>query len=278
MEALGQIGLRDGGTARLYGALADETRLRILRMLAVTDLKAGEIVARLGAPQNAVSYHLGRLRGLGLLRDRRSGCDARDVYYSLDLDRLRTMLIAAGSSVHPGIADGNAPATDADADSRGEIADPIRILFLCTHNSARSQLAEAIARRLGGTHVEVDSAGSELSELHPLTVRFLEDWGIDPRTHYSKTLDRFLGREYDYVITTCDQANESCPVFPGDPKRIHWSFPDPKRIADPEEQLRAFQTIHRELETRVRYVLALPHPRTGERIRLGAGDVPEERR
>ena len=261
-----------GAQGAFFRLLADDTRLAIVRMLAETDLRVGEIVERLRAPQNAVSYHLRQLRELGLLRDRRGGYDARDVYYSVDLDRLQTLYMAAGNSLHPGLS-GQAQ----DEAAGDEIAQPLRILFLCTHNSARSQLAEAIARKIGGEGVDAYSAGSVVSELHPLTVRLLREWDIDTSAHYSKTLDRFLGQEFDYIITTCDRANESCPVFPGDPKRIHWSFPDPKAIEDPDEQLRAFQRIRQELCTRVRYLLCLPHPRTGDRISLRPSDIPAER-
>ncbi len=261
-----------GDVRGFYRLLADDTRRTIVRMLAFSDMRAGELTERLRAPQNAVSYHLRQLRELGLLRDRRGGYDARDVYYSVDLDRLRTLYMAAGDSLHPGLSG------QAQREAVGdEIAQPLRILFLCTHNSARSQLAEAIARKIGGDSVEAFSAGSEVSELHPLTVQLLREWDIDTSTHYSKTLDQFLDQEFDYIITTCDRTNESCPVFPGDPKRIHWSFPDPKALADPDEQLKAFQAIRQELCTRVRYLLTLPHPRTGERIRLRPSDIPAER-
>ncbi|MDP9379386.1 MAG: metalloregulator ArsR/SmtB family transcription factor [Chloroflexota bacterium] len=262
--------------SRFFRLLSDDTRRTIIRLLAFSDMRVGELTERLRVPQNAVSYHLRQLRDLGLLRDRRGGYDARDVYYSVDLDRLRTLYLAAGNSLHAGLAPTGEEHVQRES-SGDHVAQPLRILFLCTHNSARSQMAEAIARKLGGDSVEVYSAGSEVSELHPITVRMLEEWDIDTRGYYSKTLDQFLGQEFDYIITTCDRANESCPVFPGDPKRIHWSFPDPKQIEDPEQQLRAFQTTRSELCTRIRYLLNLRHPRTGERIRVGAGDIPAER-
>src|SRR5918912_467332 len=133
-----------------FKALADETRLTILCLLALTDLRAGELVAHLHCPQNAVSYHLKHLRALGLLRDRRSTADARDVYYSLDHDLQET-----------------APEADASR--------PLRVLFLCTHNSARSQLAEGILRYLGGDAVEAYSAGSEPADVHPYALALLQE-------------------------------------------------------------------------------------------------------
>jgi len=255
-------------------SLADDTRLAIVRTLALTDLRAGEVAERVGGPQNTVSYHLKRLRSLGLVCDRRSTWDARDIYYSLDLQRLQALYLAAGASLHPSMG----PVDDATTNRTGdEAAQPLRILFLCTHNSARSQLAEAFARKLGGDSVEAYSAGSVVSELHPLTIKLLDEAGIGSAGLYSKTMDRFLRWEFDYIITTCDQANERCPVFPGDPKRIHWSLPDPKAVEDPEAQLRAFERVRVELLTRIRYLLSLPHPRTGERIRLQPADGPSDK-
>ncbi len=268
----------DARTAEVSGffkLLADDTRRAIVRLLACSDMRVGELTERLRAPQNVVSYHLRLLRDLGLLRDRRGGYDARDVYYSVDLGRLQALYTAAGNSLHPGLSP-EATGHVQDEAAGDETIQPLRILFLCTHNSARSQMAEAIAGKVGGDVVEAYSAGSEVSALHPLTVRMLEEWGIDSRGHYSKTLEQFLDEEFDYIITTCDRANESCPVFPGDPKRIHWSFPDPTPIEDPEQQLKAFQTIRAELCTRIRYLLILPHPRAGERIRLRSSDIPVE--
>ncbi|MBA2363127.1 MAG: metalloregulator ArsR/SmtB family transcription factor [Chloroflexia bacterium] len=258
--------------AQFFKALADDTRLRIVHLLALSDMRAGEVTERLGLQQNAVSYHLKQLRAVGLVRDRRSTADARDVYYSVDLNRLHTLYHAAGESLHQSLASEQR----SSGETGDQIAQPLRILFLCTHNSARSQLAEAIARRIGGDSVDAYSAGSVVSELHPLTVQLLAEWDIDTTGHRSKTMDEFLGQQFDYIITTCDQANEGCPVFPGDPKRIHWSFADPKAVEDPEEQLRAFQTIRGELLTRIRYLLGLPHPRTGARIHLRSVDAPTE--
>ncbi len=255
--------------SRFFKALSDDTRLAIVRLLALTDLRAGEVTEQLNAPQNAVSYHLKQLRSLGLLRDRRSGLDARDIYYSIDLERLHTLYLAAGSSLHPAITPAATEETEQGCGDR-----PLRVLFLCTHNSARSQLAEGITRHIGGDQVEVYSAGSIESKLHPLTVKLLEEWNINTSLHYSKPLDQFLGQQFDYVITTCDRMRETCPVFPGDPRRIHWSFPDPKQIEAPEERLRAFQTVRAELCTRIRYLLSLPHPGTGRRVRVRPTDSP----
>jgi protein-tyrosine-phosphatase/DNA-binding transcriptional ArsR family regulator len=244
-----------------FKALADDTRLAIIRLLALSDLRAGELVAHLQQPQNAVSYHLKHLRTVGLLRDRRSSADARDVYYSIDHARLQALYMAAGDVLH-------ARTSDTEPTAGYDQAHPLRVLFLCTHNSARSQIAEALARQLGGGQVEAFSAENQPTRLHPMTIETLHEIGIDPQGHTSKLMDQFVDQDFDYVITVCDRARESCPTFPGDPVQIHWSFLDPAAISDLDAQRQAFRTIRRELETRLRYLLSLPHPCTGQRMRL----------
>ncbi len=127
-----------------------------------------------------------------------------------------------------------------------------RVLFLCTHNSARSQMAEGLLRRLAGDRFEVASAGTEARGVNPLAVRAMADIGVDLRGHTSKTLDRFLGERWDYVITVCDNANESCPVFPGPVTRLHWSFDDPSAAAGGDEQrLAVFRRVRDEIRARI---------------------------
>jgi protein-tyrosine-phosphatase/DNA-binding transcriptional ArsR family regulator len=245
-----------------FRALADDKRLAILRLLALSDLRAGEISAALSLPSNAVSYHLKQLSTLGLLLDHRSSSDGRDVYYRLDLEHLDRLYMQAGDALHPGLV----PSGQLGAEVIAPAVIPLRVLFLCTHNSARSQLAEAILRHMGGEQVDVFSAGSMPTEVHPNTLVVLGDLGIDSSKLYAKSLDQFLGESFDYIITVCDRVRDSCPVFRGDPFQIHWSFPDPDVIEDPEPQLAAFRQTAVELQTRVRYLLLLPHPRTGERM------------
>src|ERR1041384_3223246 len=100
------------------------------------------------------------------------------------------------------------------------------VLILCTGNSARSQMAEGLLRALAGERFEVFSAGSKPSVVNPLAIAAMDERGIDIRTHRSKHLNEFLAQPFDYVITVCDTAAESCPLFPGPAQRIHWSFPD----------------------------------------------------
>ena len=235
--------------------LAHELRWRIMEALARSDRRVQELVRLVGEPHNLVSYHLRQLRSHGLVSERRSAADARDVYYRLDLDRMRGLFFAAGESLHPGFAErpGTA-ATNEDATSTR----PVRVLFLCAHNSARSQMAEAILRELGGRRIEVSSAGTEVTRVHPLAVREMAERGMDIGGQRSKHMDEFLGERFDFVVTVCDNARESCPIFPGDPERIHWSIPDPSAIEGEESARRAaFKRAADELTTRIRYLLAL---------------------
>jgi arsenate reductase len=129
---------------------------------------------------------------------------------------------------------------------------PIRVLFLCTHNSARSQMAEAILRHLGQDRVEVHSAGTEVTRVHPLAIQAMAAQGIDMTGHRSKHMDEFLGQPFDYVITVCDNARQSCPIFPGRSERIHWSIPDPSAVeGDEEARLGAFVAAADELRGRI---------------------------
>ena len=119
-----------------------------------------------------------------------------------------------------------------------------RILFLCTHNSARSQMAEGLLRHLGGERFEAFSAGTEATFVRPLAIAAMAELGIDVSEQESKTLDRYLGEPFDAVITVCDQAAESCPVFPGATQRLHWSFLDPsKATGTSDEQLAVYRQV-----------------------------------
>jgi arsenate reductase len=129
---------------------------------------------------------------------------------------------------------------------------PVRVLFLCTGNSARSQMAEAFLRAIGKEHFAVSSAGTAPKPLHPLAVRAMQETGIDISAQRSKDLSEFLGQEFDYIITVCDRARDNCPTFPGDNERIHWSFDDPAAAVGPEEdRLKVFRRVRNEIRTRV---------------------------
>ena len=127
-----------------------------------------------------------------------------------------------------------------------------RVLFLCTHNSARSQMAEGFLRHLAGDRFDVASAGTEARGVNPLAVRAMAEHGVDITGQRSKTLDRFLDDGWDYVVTVCDSANEACPVFPRAATRVHWSFDDPSRArGSDEERVMVFRRVRDEIETRI---------------------------
>jgi len=119
-----------------------------------------------------------------------------------------------------------------------------RVLFLCTHNSARSQMAEGLLRHLAGDRFEAYSAGTEATHVRPLAIQAMGEIGVDISGQESKTLERYLGEPFDYVITVCDDANEVCPFFPGATNRLHWSLPDPSAAKGSEdERLAVFRSV-----------------------------------
>jgi arsenate reductase len=122
-----------------------------------------------------------------------------------------------------------------------------RVLFVCTHNSARSQMAEGLLRHLAGDRFEAHSAGIEATHIRPLAIRAMDEIGVDISGQESKTLERYLGEPSDYVITVCDEANEACPFFPGAKNRLHWSFEDPSHAdGSEEERLAIFRRVRDE--------------------------------
>jgi protein-tyrosine-phosphatase/DNA-binding transcriptional ArsR family regulator len=220
-------------------------RWRLLSELAHSDRRVGELCELAGRRQSLVSYHLRRLRDGGLVSMRRSAADGRDTYYALDLARCGELLTGAGAALHPGLAPGPA-AGPARA----------RVLFLCTGNSARSQIAEALCEELSGGAVSAASAGSRPKPLHPNAARVLRERGIDIGGRRSKHLDELADRTFDYVISLCDRVREVCPDFPGAPELIHWSIPDPARAPGGDAAtLPAFERTAAELESRVSFLI-----------------------
>src|SRR5687767_2946913 len=235
-------------------------RWRLLSELARSDRRVGELCTLAGRRQSLVSYHLRQLRDGGLVSMRRSAADGRDTYYVLDLPRCGELLASAGVSLHPGLAPAPRPRP-----ARDPGATPARVLFLCTGNSARSQIAEALAERLSGGAVRAASAGSHPKPLHPNAVRVMRDRRIDISARRSKHLGEFAGRHFDYVISLCDRVREVCPEFPGAPEVIHWSIPDPAREpGGDEETLPAFERTAAELEIRIRFLIRAINATTQE--------------
>lgn len=222
-----------------------------------SDRRAGELVELLGRPQNLVSYHLAELRRAGLVASRRSAADGRDVYYRADLRRCREMLVEAGLSLHPFIA------TTTPAQAPAAPSTRPRVLFLCTGNSARSQIAEALLEHRSAGAVQARSAGSHPKPLHPLAVRVLAERGIDISGRTSKPLSRFARVRFDRVITLCDKVREICPEFPGAPAASHWSIRDPAAAGDAAAVDAAFREVAAEIDERVSFLLAeLTHRHT----------------
>jgi arsenate reductase len=149
---------------------------------------------------------------------------------------------------------------------------PIRVLFVCTGNSARSQFAEAILRRLGGSDFDVSSAGTHPGVVNPLTVRALTEIGIDWSAARSKSVVEFLDERFDYVITVCDQAREACPVFPGDHASIHWGFDDPAvATGTDDERLAVFRRVLGEVTLRIKPFVEVARRAHGRTTALADG-------
>jgi protein-tyrosine-phosphatase len=234
---------------------AHPARWRLLSELGYSDRRVGELCSLLELPQSLVSYHLGRLRAEGLAARRRSSADGRDSYYMLDLGRCGELLADTGAALHPGLRLAPPAARLGERRLRGR---PKRVLFLCTGNSARSQIAEALITHLAGGAVDARSAGSHPKPLHPNAVRVMRERGIDIEGRRAKNLDEFAGERFDYVVSLCDRVREVCPEFPGHPDVIHWSVPDPAREGNSDEETHpAFQRTAEELGTRIGFLLEL---------------------
>jgi len=232
--------------------LSDPLRWQLVVELGRSDRRVGELVELVGKPQNLVSYHLAELRRAGIVTARRSSADGRDVYYRADLFRCRDLLGGTGLSLHPGLS--LAPSPPGEVAPRAARA---RLLFLCTGNSARSQIAEALVEHRSGGAVEARSAGSHPKDLHPNAVRVLAERGIDISGRPTKPLTRFARNRFDRVITLCDKVREICPDLPGAPIAAHWSIADPAASGDSDEATYpSFQHVADEIEIRVALLLA----------------------
>jgi protein-tyrosine-phosphatase len=239
----------------VFKLLGHEIRWNIVTLLTHSDYCGQELVRLLRQPQNLLSYHLQLLHTQGVITERRSTADERSIYYSLNLDTLRTLYFASADALHPAL---HMPQQELQELEMHLPVKQVRVLFLCTHNSARSQMAEGILRHMSQGNIEVFSAGSTPSTIHPLAVQALAAMGIDMSQHYAKHMNEFQGQAFDYIVTVCDRIHESCPTFPGDPEQIHWSFPDPTAVEGSEqERSRAFEQIALQLTTRIRYLLIL---------------------
>jgi protein-tyrosine-phosphatase/DNA-binding transcriptional ArsR family regulator len=225
-------------------AAGHPVRWRLLGALARSDRQVHELTAMLDAQQSLISYHLSLLRNADLVRTRRSSADGRDIYYRLDLAHCAQLLAGAGGALHPGLRLTAPPAPTGVTSTR--------VLFLCTGNSSRSQMAEALLRRRSGGRVTTFSAGSRPKPIHPDAVTVMTERGIDLRRARPKHLDEFTGQHFDQVITLCDRVREVCPEFPGHPATAHWSIPDPAADSDGRP---AFERVADELAERIDFLL-----------------------
>jgi protein-tyrosine-phosphatase/DNA-binding transcriptional ArsR family regulator len=244
---------------------AHPLRWRMLRELIHSDRAVWELTERLGAPQNLVSYHLRQLRDGGLVRGRRSAADGRDTYYAIDLAACEQQLRATGRALHPAFM------TAAVATGPGKAGSGRwEVVSLCTGNSARSQMAEALVEHMSGGVVGARSAGSHPKRLHPHAIRAMRKRGIDISGNRTKHVDELVSQRVHMVITLCDRVREICPEFPSHPALAHWSMPDPAQAGPTDGgSYPAFERTAAELETRIRFLLPLlahsPTPRSTRR-------------
>lgn len=232
--------------------VAHPLRWRLVTELARSDLRVRELVSLVAQPQNLVSYHLRLLRSGRLVTATRSSFDARDSYYHLDLDYCARALARTGEALHPALRMDTVAPTLPPGSSR------IAVLFVCTGNSARSPIAEALLRHRTAGRMEVTSAGSRPKpRMHPDAVRVLRDqYGIDMAGQKPRHLDTVAGRRFDYVVTLCDKAREVCPEFGHRQRRAHWSIPDPAAAGDADPtSYPVFQRAAADIDTRIRYLL-----------------------
>jgi ArsR family transcriptional regulator, arsenate/arsenite/antimonite-responsive transcriptional repressor / arsenate reductase (thioredoxin) len=231
--------------------IGDRHRWALLSHLARGDRRVGELTQLVDEPQNLVSYHLRGLRNAGLVSSRRSSFDGRDTYYRLNLDRCGALFCETAAALHPALQ--LMPKVEGPSRRRGRAP---RVLFLCTGNSARSQMAEALLEHHSEHAIQVRSAGSHPKHLHPNTVRVMGERGIDVSGNTTKHFRRYARGHFDCVVTLCDKVREICPEFPDAPATIHWSMPDPAAEGSTDgDTYPAFQRTAVELETRIPHLI-----------------------
>ena len=248
---------RRGNGYREYGD-EDLSRLRLVVSLRRLGLDPGEAgrLARDCLDRGAVDRDLGPLLAAqrAAIRQRRDELDRLDaelVDLQLTIDAARRVRTAGGGRIVPDR--------------------PIRVLFVCTGNSARSQIGEALLEHYGGADFEVESAGTEPRGVSPFALRVLAEAGIDWSGARSKSVDEFLGQRFDYVITVCDRARQSCPVFPGTANILHWGLDDPADAGGTDEdRLEAFRQTALELTARLRPFIEIARRTTGHASRSTA--------
>ncbi|MCG8350998.1 MAG: metalloregulator ArsR/SmtB family transcription factor [Chloroflexales bacterium] len=228
--------------------IADDTRWRLLIALRYSDHQVSELVERLDLSQNLISYHLGVLRQAGLVQVHRSDADARVSYYSINLSALSAIYRRLGTALR------------VPTQPFGAVDAHPTVVFLCTANSARSQMAEGWLRHLSGGRIVARSAGTRPATLHPLAVQVMAERGIDIGYQQSKHIDALADLVPDVVVTICDIARTECAVWHGVAYRLHWSLPDPLTVMDPTQTLKTFRAVRNELHQRIEGLLGLLVP------------------
>lgn len=222
--------------------LADDTRWQLIRALRHSDRQASEVASACKLPNNLVSYHLGLLKQAGLVQMHRSDADARVLYYGLDLTALENAFQEVGTALL-------LPNTVSTPVS------PATVVFLCTHNSARSQMAEGWLRHLSVGALIARSAGVNPTTLHPFAVQAMTEVGVDIGYQRSKGLDE-IPANVDIVVTVCDLAREQCPTELQRVPMLHWSITDPVRATGEElARLEVFRAVRDQLRIRVQGLL-----------------------
>jgi protein-tyrosine-phosphatase/DNA-binding transcriptional ArsR family regulator len=239
-------------SGQFLGIVADPHRWQLLAALAASDRRVGELTELTGTPQSLVSYHLAQLRAAGLISARRSSADGRDTYYRAELARCGELFAQASASLHPALRLVPAPPAPTWPPRRRKP----RVLFLCTGNSARSQMAEALLQFRSGDAADARSAGSNPKVLHPNAVHVMAQRGIDIAGRPTKHLSRFARSRFDRVITLCDKVKEICPEFPSQPAVAHWSMADPAAGSDDDATYPAFVRTADEIDQRVGLLIA----------------------
>ena len=230
--------------------LAHPLRWQLVQALAASDYRVHELAALVEQPFNLVSYHLKLLRTSGLVGLRKSDADGRDLYYHLELERLQTDYQAAALALYP-----DWPWADMPPALPARSAQ--RVLFLCTHNSARSQMAEALLRHLGTGRYLVGSAGTQPRPVRPEAVQVMAEMGIDMLGQRPTHLEELRGRRFDVVITVCDRVREECLSYDFCQANLHWSIPDPAAVEEQAGRRQAFAAAASELERRIRHFIRL---------------------
>jgi thioredoxin type arsenate reductase len=227
--------------------MAHDLRWQILQVLANSDLRVQELSQAIGQPQNLISYHLQKLHQAHLILEHKSISDGREIYYGLDFEAIDDQLSSLGHLIHPALSLINL---------ENRTVENKRVLFICTHNSARSQMAEGILGNQAGERLSISSAGTEPTAIHPMAIKAMAKRGIDISHQAAKGVDSFQNQAFDFVITVCDRARETCPVFPGNPAQIHWSIPDPTEITgSTDDQFKQFEAVADQLTLRVKYLI-----------------------